>query len=180
MMRIITGRARGIKLETLEGDMTRPTSERAKMAIFSSLQFELEGRRVLDLFAGSGAMGVEALSRMAESCTFVDSYPGAIDIVNKNIAKARFTDKSKVVNSDFKQFLMTTTDKYDIVFVDPPYGAGYVKDVLDLLYERQLLREGAIVVVESSRDAQPTISHSYNFIRQKNYGKVSVCLLEAI
>ena len=88
MMRIITGRARGIQLVTLEGDMTRPTSERAKMAIFSSLQFELEGRRVLDLFAGSGQLGLEALSRGAKKATFSDSSRDAIDIVMKNAKKS--------------------------------------------------------------------------------------------
>lgn len=179
-MRVISGTARGLKLDSLDGLSTRPTLDRVKESIFNMLFDKTVGANVLDLFAGSGAMGIEALSRMAENCTFVDSYPGAIDIVNKNIAKARFTDKSKVVSSDFKQFLTTTTDKYDIVFVDPPYGAGYVEEVLELLYERLLLRDNAVVVVESSRDAQPPIPHSYSVIRQKNYGKVSVRLLEAI
>ena len=125
-------------------------------------------------------MGIEALSRGAQFCTFVDIEKKALEIVSKNVSKARFSDRAKIVNSDFRKLLETTTDSYDIVFVDPPYSAGFVPEVLDMLYNRHLLNEGALVVVESDRDAKPVISPNYRINRQRDYGKVSVYLLEAI
>ena len=104
-MRIITGSAKGIKLVTLEGDATRPTSERAKEALFSMIQFDIEGRRVLDLFAGSGQLGLEAISRGAEFCMFTDSSADAISIVRKNIEKTRFGENSKTAIADYRNFL---------------------------------------------------------------------------
>ena len=97
MMRVITGRARGIKLVTLEGEMTRPTSERAKEAIFSMIQFDLEGRRVLDLFAGSGQMGIEALSRGAAQAVMVDQSKDAIAIIKQNVEKTKLSEGAVVV-----------------------------------------------------------------------------------
>ena len=109
MMRIITGRARGIRLDTLEGEMTRPTTERAKEAIFSRLQFEVEGRRVLDLFAGSGQMGLEALSRGATHAVMVDQSKEAIAIIRKNAERTRLADDCTIVCSDFSDFLRGTS-----------------------------------------------------------------------
>ena len=179
-MRVISGTARGLKLDSLDGLSTRPTLDRVKESIFNMLFDKTVDACVLDLFAGSGAMGIEALSRHAAKCTFVDCEQKALQVVKGNIARARFDSKSTVVNSDFEQFLTTTTDKYDIVFVDPPYAAGYVPRVLDILHSRQLLCDNAVVVAESSREAQPDIGSNYCVLKQKDYGKVSVCLLEAI
>ena len=118
-MRIITGSAKGIKLVTLEGDATRPTSERAKEALFSMIQFDIEGRRVLDLFAGSGQLGLEALSRGAEYCMFTDSSADAIAIVRKNIEKTRFGDKTKTAITDYRNFLRKSDggEGFDIIFL---------------------------------------------------------------
>ncbi|MBQ2719486.1 MAG: RsmD family RNA methyltransferase, partial [Clostridia bacterium] len=124
MMRIITGRARGVKLETLPGEATRPTSERVKGAIFSSLQFELEGRRVLDLFAGSGQMGLEALSRGAVSCTFADASPEAMAVVKENAKRTGFFDACRYLISDYRNVIRKAAgrDEYDLIFIDPPYA----------------------------------------------------------
>ena len=130
MMRIITGKARGKSLETLPGTATRPTSERVKAAIFSSLQFELEGRRVLDLFAGSGQMGLEALSRGAAGATFADASPEAIAVVKENARRCGFFDVSRFLISDYRNVIRKAAgrDEYDLVFLDPPYAMNAAGD----------------------------------------------------
>ena len=152
MMRIITGRARGIKLDTLEGDMTRPTSERAKMAIFSSLQFSLEGRRVLDLFAGSGQMGLEAVSRGASHAVLVDQSKDAVKIITKNAEKTRLSEDCTIICSDFSEFLKQRRgrDPFDIVFIDPPYAMKACKAAVEAVLTNRLLKSGGILVLESA------------------------------
>ena len=136
-MRIITGTARGRKLVAPEGRDVRPTPERVKEGIFSALQFDIEGRRVLDLFAGSGQLGLEALSRGAESCTFVDASDASLNLVRKNLESTDLSEKAKVVRSDYAAFAAASRDTFDIVFLDPPYSAGLlmpaVKAVLPLM-----------------------------------------------
>ena len=125
MMHIITGSARGVKLETLKGEQTRPTSERAKEAIFSMLQFDLEGRRVLDLFAGSGQMGLEALSRGAASAVLADKSKDAVGIITRNAQKTKLAQHAKIVTADAVTYLSRCTDgPFHLVFLDPPYAAG--------------------------------------------------------
>ena len=121
-MRIITGSARGTKLETLEGDATRPTADRVKEAVFNIIQFEVEGRSMLDLFAGSGQMALEALSRGAESALLADSGTDAVNIIKSNAKKARLYEKCRVLCSDYKSVIRGCADreKFDIIFLDPP------------------------------------------------------------
>ena len=150
MMRIITGSARGVKLDTLPGDATRPTSERVKGAIFSSMQFELEGRRVLDLFAGSGQMGLEALSSGAASVTFADASPDAMAIVKENARRCGFFDRCRYLISDYRNVIRKAGDaKYDLIFIDPPYAMGAAADAVTRIMEAGLAAEGAILVAES-------------------------------
>ena len=151
MLRIITGSAKGKKLVTLEGEATRPTSERIKGAMFSSIQFDIEYRRVLDLFAGSGQLGLEALSRGADSCTFVDLEREAMEIVKKNATLTGFFDKSRFSVADWRNFIRKAAgrDKYDLVFIDPPYAMQCCVDALSRLAEAGLLLIGAIVVIDS-------------------------------
>ncbi len=136
-MRIITGSVGGRRLTTLEGNDVRPTPERVKEGLFSALQFDIEGRRVLDLFAGSGQLGLEALSRGAESAVFVDSSQNSLNVVKKNIEATGFSDKARVVRSDYAAFAAASRDVFDIAFLDPPYNAGLlmpaVKAVLPLM-----------------------------------------------
>lgn len=136
-MRIITGTARGRKLTAPEGRDVRPTPERVKEGIFSALQFDIEGRRVLDLFAGSGQLGLEALSRGAKSCTFVDASESSLNLVRKNLESTDLSEKAKVVRSDYAAFAAACRDTFDIAFLDPPYSAGLlmpaVKSVLPLM-----------------------------------------------
>ena len=149
MMRIITGTRRGVRLDSLPGDDTRPTSERVKEAIFSSLQFELADRRVLDLFAGSGQMGLEALSRGAATCMFVDASREAMTYIKKNAEKARFFDVSKFLVSDFRTYIGKANGEYDLVFIDPPYAMRAAGEAVRRLAEKKLLAKGALVVTES-------------------------------
>lgn len=153
-MRIITGSARGALIETLEGEATRPTAERAKEALFSMIQFDIEGRRVLDLFAGSGQLGLEALSRGAASCTFTDEAREAVDIIIKNAKNAKLFDRSRVSAIDFKSFLRGAAgEKYDLIFLDPPYASDYVAEALRMIDEGDLLAECGRIVCETDNGA---------------------------
>ena len=183
MMRIITGRARGIQLVTLEGDMTRPTSERAKMAIFSSLQFELEGRRVLDLFAGSGQMGLEAVSRGADHAVLVDQSKDAVKIIQKNAEKTRLAEDCTVICSDFAEFLRQRRGKepFDIIFIAPPYAMRACKAAVETILENRLLKPHGILVLESAEpDPLGTgtpLSEKFEVVKSARYGAAYVNIL---
>lgn len=154
-MRIITGSARGIALQTLEGELvTRPTTDRVKEALFSMIQFDIEGRRVLDLFAGSGQLGLEALSRGAEKAVFIDSSKEACDIVMKNALKTGLKPKCSISTMDFKSYLASAKgrEKFDIVFLDPPYSSECMALSLSLIEEYSLLAPGGYVVCETDTD----------------------------
>lgn len=174
MMRIITGSAKGKRLETLEGEATRPTSERIKEAIFSSIQFEIEGRRVLDLFAGSGQMGLEALSRGAASATFIDSATEAIGICKENAKRTGLFDKSRFLASDYRNFIRKAAHerKFDLVFIDPPYAMACCTEALRRLTEAELLMKGALVVLESGEEAIDTAAlQGFEVQKSTAYGK---------
>ncbi len=174
MMRIITGSAKGKKLATLEGDATRPTSERIKEAIFSSLQFDIENRAVLDLFAGSGQMGLEALSRGAASATFIDSASEAIAICKENAKRTALFDRSRFLVSDYRNFIRKAAGerKFDLVFIDPPYAMACCTEALHRLCEAGLLLPGALVVLESGEETIDTASlTAFEVQKSTAYGK---------
>lgn len=151
-MRIITGSARGAKLITLEGELTRPTAERTKEAIFSIIQFDIEGRKVLDLFAGSGQLALEALSRGASEAVVCDSSKEAADIIKKNAIKTRLLEKVKLhVCDSFKLIPKLGSERYDLVFLDPPYALKLIPNVLRSLLECNRLKSTSIIVCESSK-----------------------------
>ena len=176
MMRIITGSAKGKKLVSLEGDATRPTSERIKEAIFSSIQFDVEDRRVLDLFAGSGQMGLEALSRGAQKATFIDSSREAMDIVKQNAKNTGFFDICHYLVSDWRNYIRKASgrEQFDLVFVDPPYAMECCADAANYLAEKELIIPGAIVVLESGEEkilADDERLRGYRVIKSTHYGK---------
>ena len=176
MMRIITGSAKGKKLVSLEGDATRPTSERIKEAVFSSIQFDVEGRRVLDLFAGSGQMGFEALSRGAQKATFIDLSREAMEIVKQNARITGFFDGSHFLVSDWRNYIRKASgrEQYDLVFVDPPYAMQCCADAADYLAEKELIIPGAIVVLESGEEEISLDDErlaGYRAIKSTHYGK---------
>ena len=144
-MRVITGSARGSKLITLEGNATRPTREAVKEAVFSMIQFELEGARVLDLFAGCGQMGIEALSRGAASCVFTDRSNEAVKVIKENLTHTKLMSKARVSCCDYTAALRNAT--YDIAFVDPPYSEGYMEKILPAL--APCVSDGGVILCES-------------------------------
>lgn len=156
MMRIITGTARGTRLMTLEGESTRPTSERAKESIFSMLQFDIEGRRVLDLFGGSGQMGLEALSRGASHATIIDASPDAVKIIKTNAQKTKLYDRCVILTKDYKAFLKgASKEKFDIIFLDPPYDSNMLADSLKLITDQKMINYNGFIVLESDKDEIP-------------------------
>ncbi len=179
-MRIIAGSARGLRLETLAGYESRPTTAKVKEAVFSAIQFEVDGRHVLDLFAGSGQMGLEALSRGAVGCVFVDNSAKAVRVVHDNLARLlkRFGDNKKnvdVLNTDAISYLKSTEDNFDLVFIDPPYASNLLKPALDAAQE--LMNKGGVIVCESDADARlPEKIGRLSLNRVYNYGRVYIWL----
>lgn len=171
-MRVITGTARGRKLQEPKDQSVRPTTDMVKEAIFSIVQFDVPGRRVLDLFAGTGQLGIEALSRGASECVFVDNSPASLALVRKNLAICGM--EGTVVRSDALAFLRRA-GKFDLVFVDPPYHAGIYGDVLDTLFSFDILNEGGIILVESMRsESMPEAMPPYEKGKTYSYGKISL------
>lgn len=176
MVRIITGSKKGKKLLTLEGDATRPTSERIKGAMFSSIQFDIENRRVLDLFAGSGQLGFEALSRGAESVTFVDAERDAMDVVKKNARDLAYFDICKFSVADYRNYIRKASgrDKFDLVFIDPPYAMECCVDAAMRLRDAELIIPGAILVLESGEETVAVDDErlaGFEFVKSTSYGK---------
>lgn len=153
-MRIITGSARGTKLATLEGETTRPTSDRVKEALFSMIQFDIEGRQVLDLFGGCGQLALEALSRGAAKATIIDQSRDATAIIIENAKKTHLFEKCRISTSDYTSFIRGAAkrEKYDIVFLDPPYNTGLLPASLKALRDAELFAPGASIVCETDCD----------------------------
>ena len=149
-MRVITGSARGRKLVSPEGNDVRPTTDKVKESIFNIIQFDVQSACVLDLFAGSGQLGIEALSRGAESAVFVDNSRKSLEIVKKNIDVCKFTDSAETVLGDASSYLVSCRKKFDIVFLDPPYHKDLCVNALGLL--SSVLNEDAIVICETQND----------------------------
>jgi len=174
VLRIITGTAKGKLLKTLEGEATRPTSERIKEAIFSSIQFDIEGRRVLDLFAGCGQLGLEALSRGAASVMFIDSAREAMETVKANAQSTGFFPLCRYLVSDWRNYIRKASgkDKYDLVFIDPPYATECAIDALRRLAEADMLELGCLVVTESGEEnITPENISGFEVIKSTHYGK---------
>ncbi len=179
MMRIITGSARGTRLETLEGENTRPTAERTKMAIFNTLQFDIEGRKVLDLFGGSGQMALEALSRGAVSAFICEADNAAFDIIKRNAQKTKLFDKVRLVCTDYKSALRSLSgkEKFNIIFLDPPYNSDYLSDALKKIVDGDLIENGGYVVCESDK-SEPFTAPGLPVYKHAKYGKAYITILE--
>ena len=204
-MRIITGIARGAVLTTLEGENTRPTGERAKEALFSMIQFDIEGRRALDLFAGSGQLGLEAVSRGAVSCVFIDEAREAVEVILANAKKTRLFDKCRISTGSYATYLKNAAgrEEFDLIFLDPPYASDYIAEALKLISEGGLLRAGGRIVCESDNGTAPVkkkdqkseeynngkvmeqvfgcdeeLASKYNVVKSTLYGRSRITLLE--
>ncbi|MGM9682633.1 MAG: 16S rRNA (guanine(966)-N(2))-methyltransferase RsmD [Eubacteriales bacterium] len=182
-MRIITGRARGTKLAAPAGDeVTRPTSERVKEAVFSMLQFDIEGRAVLDLFAGSGQLGLEAVSRGARSATFVERSRDALAVIRANIEKTKSAQECEVYPGDYADFIRRHKGrKFDIVFLDPPYAAGLYAPALRALYDNEMLKPTSVIVCESAEDdifcGDEALAEKFDTVKHSKYSKTVITVL---
>ena len=171
-MRVTSGSARGIALKAVPGNDTRPTSDMVKQAVFNIIQFELGGRNVLDLFAGTGQLGIEALSRGASSAVFVDNALPALEVVRENVRKTGFSAVSKIVKSDYKAFLGSAPKKsFDLVFLDPPYREKFVPRILNFIETFDILSDCGIIICETAvSERMPSEVGRIRLTRQYKYG----------
>ncbi len=181
-MRVIGGSAKGQRLTSLPGDHTRPTLDRIKEAMFSMIQLYLYDAKVLDLFSGSGALGIEALSRGAKECYFADDDRGSIRVIKENLGKTKFTSNSKVFLMDFSRALETFRREkifFDLIFLDPPYGKGLVEEALGIIEKEGLLAPEGLVVVEQDKKELLRISDQCFLLwKEKKYGNTIVRILK--
>ena len=182
MMRIITGKAKGIRLKTLEGEATRPTTERVKESVFSMLQFDLEGREILDLFAGSGQMGLEAVSRGAAHAVLVDQSKDAIKVIQENVTKTRMTAECTVWQGAAADYIRRNTGrKFDIVFLDPPYASKLYTSTLRALADADMLKPSTILICESDTEGilqdDTATAELFEIYKTARYGKIVITVL---
>lgn len=171
-MRVITGTARGRKLKTPENYDIRPTTDNVKESVFNILQFDIEGRRVLDLFAGTGQLGIECLSRGAREAVFVDQDRKAVDIVKENLKTCGF--KAPVVQADAISYLRGC-GKFDLIFIDPPYDSNLYESVLETINLVDILSDGGIIICEARRERElPEMRAPYRKRKEYNYGRVKI------
>jgi len=176
-MRVIAGNARGIKLDTIEGMATRPTTDRVKEALFSMIHNELYNTVVLDLFSGSGSLGIEAASRGANKVTLVENSKKCIEIIKKNVQKTKLSGKIEVVQQEAERYLalQSATECYDFIFMDPPYLKGFIEPLLETIDEKKLLAFDGKVIIE--HDMKDVLQEAYGELlldKKKKYGKTAV------
>ncbi len=177
-MRVIAGLRKGLKLKSPEGLGTRPTTDRVKESLFNLIQFHFPTQRALDLFAGSGALGLEALSRGTAYCDFVDSGRDAVALVKENLSAARFEGQAGVHQMDARSFLLQASAPYDVIFLDPPYNKGMLEPVIKGIAEQNLLKDGGILVAETERGGEPVPDTYYSVKKSVAYGKTVITILQ--
>ena len=147
-MRVISGKAKGVSLKTPDGMATRPTADRVKEALFSVIQFDIPNAKVLDLFGGTGQLGIEALSRGAKSAVFVDERDDACKLIRENLRRTKLESCASVVLGDYEKYLKNCQESFDIILLDPPYAENFLKNALKLITEIDILQSGGIIVTE--------------------------------
>lgn len=183
-MRVISGKARGTKLSSIESLSTRPTLDRVKESLFNIIQNNLKGVVVLDLFAGSGQLGIEALSRGADKAYLCDINRDAVKMIKQNLEKTKLKDKAVIINEDYKKALRTlnTNEKFDIIFIDPPYKEDIAVDsIIDIIHESRL-KENGIMIIETDeieRDLREINKiENIKIIDQRKYGRASLIFIK--
>lgn len=181
-MRIISGSARGLKLATLEGTETRPTLDRVKEPLFSIIQTKIKDAKVLDLFAGSGALGLEALSRGAQNAVFTDISKRAVEVINQNIKKMKFEEKSVVLNQSYEKTLKelaSESKEFDLIFLDPPYASGLLENAIQEIISYNLLSKEGIIIVETDMESelQKVQNIGLHIKDIRKYGRVILLML---
>ncbi len=186
MMRIIAGKANRRQLETLPGEeITRPTSERVKEGLFSAIQFELSEKYVLDLFAGSGQLALEALSRGADSAVLIDASVEAVEVIKKNAKTTNLYKQCKISRMDYSEFLKsacTRGEKFDIIFLDPPYSKDMKNEILKKVHRANICAENALIICETDKDFMGDDEKVYDFTLKKvyRYGHTYVTVLRFV
>lgn len=180
-MRVISGKSRGSKLFSLDGENTRPTLDRVKESLFNILKDKTEDSVVLDLFSGSGALGIECLSRGARKVIFSDNSLDAIGIINKNLKKTRLEENALILNDDFRTVLESVkNEKFDLIFLDPPYKTDYAEKSLKIIVKENILQENGIVILETDRREEilKNIENiDINILDIRKYGRVTLIFL---
>ena len=172
-MRVITGKARGIQLKTPEGMLTRPTADRVKEALFSIINFDIPGARVLDLFGGTGQLGIEALSRGAVAATFIDDREESCRLIRENLKRTKLEQNAKVIRSDYMDYLNRCREQYDIIFLDPPYAEVFLENAIKRITEIDILHSDGIKVAERPLGKEiPWEFEGYTRSKDYKYGKV--------
>lgn len=167
-MRVITGKARGVQLKTPDGMLTRPTADRVKEALFSIINFDIPGARVLDLFGGTGQLGIEALSRGAQSAVFVDAREESCKLIKENLRRTKLEQSGRVIRSDYLAYLERCREQYDIIFLDPPYAEVFLENSLKRITEIDILQSNGIIVTE--RPLGKELPWEFDgFIRSRDY-----------
>lgn len=172
-MRVITGKARGIQLKTPEGMLTRPTADRVKEALFSIINFDIPGAKVLDLFGGTGQLGIEALSRGASSAVFVDAREDSCKLIRENLKRTKLEKDAKVIRSDYMDYLNRCREQYNIIFLDPPYAEVFLENSIKRITEIDILQSDGIIVAERPLGKElPWEFEGYTRSKDYKYGKV--------
>ena len=180
-MRIIGGKARGTKLYTLEGETTRPTLDRVKESIFNIIQGELEDAIFLDLFAGSGAIGLEAISRGAKKTILCDKSKEAIGIIKKNIEKTHSHQRVELYNTDFKEALSKIKEKVDLIYIDPPYETNFIQKSLEIIQDSQIIKDTTKIILETDEEERilkQIENLKFEIIDKRKYGIAHIIFLK--
>ncbi len=170
-MRIISGKRRGHKLVGFEGDNIRPTTDRVKESVFNLISNYVPDSRVLDLFAGSGSLGFEALSRGAKFAVFVDKDKSAVDVVKKNASLLNFSEDIKILNMSYEDFFRSSDECFDLIFLDPPYNKGFIEPVLADIVTNNRLADGGIILLESDDTDMHSDFDGLTVLKQRKYGR---------
>lgn len=172
-MRVITGKARGVQLKTPDGMQTRPTADRVKEALFSIINFDISGAKVLDLFGGTGQLGIEALSRGAASAVFVDAREESCRLIRENLKRTKLESDAKVIRSDYLDYLNRCREQYNIIFLDPPYAEVFLENAIKKITEIDILQSDGIIVAERPLGKElPWEFDGYTRSKDYKYGKV--------
>ena len=180
-MRVITGKARGVQLKTPDGMLTRPTGDKVKEACFSIINFDIPNAKVLDLFGGTGQLGIEALSRGAQSAVFVDAREDACRLIRENLKRTKLEQQGKVVRSDYMDYLKRCREKFSIIFLDPPYAEVFLENALKQITEIDILESDGIIVAERPLGKElPWEFEGYTRSKDYKYGKTLLTIYRKV
>lgn len=172
-MRVIAGNAKGTQLKTPDGMLTRPTTDRVKEALFSIIQFEIPGASVLDLFGGTGQLGIEALSRGAKSAVFVDARREACQLIRENLSRTHMAESARVIQSDYMEYLNRSKEQFQIIFLDPPYAEVFLENAIKKITEIDILQSGGIIIAERPLGKElPWEFEGFTRSKDYKYGKI--------